>query len=212
MIVKITEDILYYHAAKCGSRTILGWNALLVKPNLLHDHPEFFKESNKKEYGQIRTFMVKHDLSQPYWRSPEKVPKLEAKIRFCIIRDPVERFISGYTNRVLYHKNLDNKETISLDEFIEKYHTIVNTNMIIDVHFKPQCHFYGLKPEIFTHIFNMNQMDEIKNLIEQETGKQLPMLKLQQSGDYAKPKITQEQEKWIKDLYKQDYDVYSQWM
>lgn len=212
MIAKITEDLIYYHAPKCGSRTVLAWNALIRDPNLYIKNPMFFKESNRKEYGNIRAYMVKHPLSKPSWSDVRNVPNIDAKIKFCIVRDPVDRFVSGFVNRILFHNRLDNNEIISITEFIERFQEITKSNASINEHFKPQCHFYGINPDIFTHIFSINEMDKVKALIENETGLSFPMFKLQQNGGIEKPSLTEEQKEWIRNKYQRDYDIFGSWM
>ena len=56
----------------------------------------------------------------------------------CIVREPLERFISAYKNRVLFHKDKDFKNH-PVNELIEK---LENGN-IENNHFLPQCYFLG---------------------------------------------------------------------
>ena len=44
---------------------------------------------------------------------------LDCEIFFTIVRDPVERFVSAYTNRILYLNTAGIK--LSIEEFIKNY-------------------------------------------------------------------------------------------
>jgi hypothetical protein len=49
-------------------------------------------------------------------------------------------------------------------------------------------------------------MNEVKEFLEDYASIKLPNLHLQQSGEKEEVKLTDEQIKWIKEKYKEDYD------
>jgi hypothetical protein len=196
------NQIAYYKTPKCATRTILGWAAIIKDPNILEDHPEWFDESRRKiEYRDIRLRIEKYEsLSH------------DQKIRFCVVRDPVERFISAFTNRILFHKkpNVD----ISITEFIDNMDELLEQKLYADakLHFTTQTKYIGEDPSLYTHIFDISELENLKSLLESHTGIVLPDLHLQKSGSVQKPCLTEQQIKHIKKRYSEDYEIYGKWM
>lgn len=200
--VSSDDKIAYYHAPKNGSRTMLGYLALIKDPNLYDNHPEYFKEKDDEVYWELRNRTGKigrHDFD------PNSVPKVENLIRIVVKRDPVKRFVSGYTNRVLFHNKMREKPdfTTFIDNF-DKYHKEYSD---IQTHFKPQVRFFGLDKSIFTHIFDTSELGLVKELLEDTYQRKFPDIHLQQGGTNQKPELTKEQEEWIRKRYKDDYDA-----
>ena len=193
----------YFHAPKCGSRTIISWIALIKEPNLIKKYPEWFEESRQHlEYYEIRKKLNPASYDDFY-------------IKFCVVRDPVDRFLSMYTNRVLFHQKIKNFDcSIGISEFIECFDNMIDTKNFEDVkrHSEPLTYHLGTDPFFYTHIFNIKQLDKVKYLIEEIYDVKLPNLHLQKSGNIEKPKLNGEQIDWIKNKYQKDYEVYGKWM
>jgi hypothetical protein len=196
------NKIAYYATPKCGTRSILGWAVLIKEPNLLSEHPEWFSSSREKiEYSEIR-------------QRANKYKKLthDQKIRFCVVRDPVERFVSTFTNRLLYHKKP--KINIGISEFIANFDILIKNSDFVDAefHFKSQVDFLGKDASLYTNIFNLNEIHNVKKIIETEIGKGLPDLHLNQNGNIKKPELNLGEIDWIKRRYEMDYAIYGKWL
>ena len=196
------NEIAYYKTPKCGTRTLLGWAALLKEPNLHNEHPEWFIESRRKiEYPELRAKIKKI-----------KNPTHDQKIRFCIVRDPLERFVSAYTNRILFHqKPISN---ISISDFISNIDNILEQEEYKDakIHFTTQTQYIGEDTSIYTHIFDMSEMNRIKNILQDHTNIYLLDLHLQKSGNIVKPTLTNEEKSILKKRYHIDYEIYGKYM
>lgn len=194
--------VAYYMTPKCGSRTIFGWGALMKEPELYIKNRELFAENAiGTEYSQIAR-KIKFDKSNSH----------NQEVRFCVVRDPVDRFLSGFTNRILYHNDI--KLEITIEEFIAYFDDFMNNSRFTNVsaHFKSQVESIGKNPNLYTHIFKLSEMNKIKKLLESYCNFHLPNLHLQQSGGIQKPKLTQEQIDWVKKTYEIDYQIYGKWM
>lgn len=187
------EDVTYVHAPKIGSRTILGWFAILGEPSLKDEHPEFFKEVSVGDalYKGIRSRV-------------KATEKIETPIAFCITRDPVVRFVSNFKNRVLTHEKV--KPVPSIEEFIENFDVLYEENIDVNNHFKSLTEFYGTDRSIFSQIYRTERLGDCKAFLEQHFNTTLPDLKLQQSKPTASLTLTPDQEAWVKEKYAVDYE------
>ena len=100
MIFKINNKLICYNATpKCGCTTT---KAMLMEAstdqdlNISTDNYKFVHREHN-----TRNFSIE-----------------KADFKFCIIRDPVERFVSGYSNRVIYHRNIP---FVEFEQFINNF-------------------------------------------------------------------------------------------
>lgn len=203
IFISSDDQIAYYHAPKNGSRTLLGYLALTKDQDLYQNHPEYFQEVHDEVYEELRkrvNKLGKHDYN------PEAVPVVENEYRIVIKRDPVKRFISGYSNRVLHHGKLGGMKP-DFAEFIKRFDYFNSKYSDIETHFKPQTRFFGLDKSKYTHTFDVSEMSLVKEFFEDIYKRKFPDLHLQQGGRNKKPEVTKEQEAWIQDRYRQDYDA-----
>jgi hypothetical protein len=196
------SQIAYYHAPKNGSRTMLGYLALIKEPDLYNNYPGYFHPTDNEVYSELRE-RVQRNGKHHY--NPNEIPIVDNPYRIVVKRDPVKRFISGYTNRVLHHRKL--KETPDFDTFLENFDKYKSKYADIETHFKPQINFFGKDRSIFTHIFDTSEMHLVKEFLEDLYQRNFPDIRLQQGGNHNKIKPTKQQEDWIRKRYKDDYDA-----
>lgn len=95
----------------------------------------------------------------------------ECEVRMVVVRDPIERFLSAYSNRVTYHKELSRKyvgrmKKIDIEnfppfspglgqflEFFDEYCQVPS----IDWHVKPISSFIP-SLEVFSHIYKLSDL------------------------------------------------------
>lgn len=186
------EDVTYVHAPKIGSRSILGWLAILKNPKLYEDHPEYFKEINVGDavYKGIRSRV-------------DATNSITTPIAFCVTRDPIKRFVSNYKNRVLTHQKV--KPTPTLSEFMDNFDDLFDKNTDIRNHFPTLTHFYGPDRSVYQKVFRTENLDECRVFLQEHFKCELPSLRLQQSKKVKEPQLTDQQVSWIKDKYSEDY-------
>ncbi len=140
MIYKIPQgNGAYYHAPKCGSRSVIGWIVLLSDPQLYIENPDLFSPYREKytkggerisqDYPELRDRIIQarkagfttegKRMKKRFWKN-SVAPKIAADYRFCVVRDPVDRFVSGFTNRILWHKSLTGVD-ITITDFINNF-------------------------------------------------------------------------------------------
>ena len=102
-------------------------------------------------------------------------PRPHAKIRFCISRDPVERFISA----VAYlQKGLRAIKDKSPQEILEQriakledaQRKSENSDFYLDEHLRSQIYFIGRDPSYYTHIFRMGEWRRLEYFLSDWLG------------------------------------------
>jgi hypothetical protein len=192
-----TNKLIYFHAPKCASRTIIAWYGLINYPNMMTDHPSWFDSYRKGDYMDIYEF-----VNKPKFENIFKLPK------FCVVRNPIERFVSAFTDRVLRYQLNEFEEIKTIDNFIDNFDFYMKKYDVLSHHIKPQYIFYGENVNEYDHIFKMSEIDEIKKLLEDTYQVVLPDLHLQQCKHIEKPRLNENQIKFLENFYKKDYELF----
>jgi len=204
MIFKSYDNkIAYYHVPKNGSRTMIGYLALVKEPDLFINCPQHFHPTEHDGYYELRKRTVIEPPRYPGLYGT--FPRASSRIRLAVKRDPVARFVSGFNNRVLHHKKIK-KDCTDIHEFIEKFDDYWKAEADVKEHFRPQTDFLGTSQNPYTHVFDVTEMNKVKLLFEETYNRIFPDLRLQQGGNNNKTSLTEIEIMWIKDRYKVDYD------
>jgi len=186
----------FVHIPKCGGTS--------VKTMMLEAAGIDWKSTPAIDWGirENERMYTGHDMH--VWRSRFRAKlNFDAEVRIAVIRDPVERIRSAYTNRILYHQKMSCPGGI--DELIHKLPNRVNPDLLH--HTMPMLRFLGQYPESFTHIFTTKEIDKVADLLSEISGKKVPNIKRQTGGSEYKDKIqiTQDHINKIKHVYADDY-------
>ena len=130
-----------------------------------------------------------------------------AHIKFCIIRDPVERFLSAYSNKVVHHGIIP---FVEFDDFIDNFQKYYNGHKGINHHFRPQVVFIGRFPNYHNRILSLSQMPSVSEFLSEIIGKPVKLEKRQTGGNNRKPVPTKKQIDFIESLYKDDYRFFKE--
>lgn len=132
-----------------------------------------------------------------------ELPNSLNAFKLAVVRDPVERFISAYNNRVLWHQ--DNEfQNLSIKGVISN----LKQKNFKNQHFLPQTFFLGHNPDYFTKISIMPSLDGMVNYICNFFEKNI-QLKSLQTNHSANPISFKDIEPFIYDLkiiYSEDYN------
>lgn len=184
MIFKINNKTVSYNPTpKCACSTV---KAMLMEAS--NDKELCITENNFE-------FVHEKNATRIFYKE-------EADYKFCIIRDPVERFVSGYSNRVLYHRDISFFE---FDYFLKNFLDFYRIYPKINHHFSPQVAFIGTDPEYYDRIFWISELNELGERLTEIAGKKIEPKRLQTGGSDKKPALTAQQKETIKQIYKNDY-------
>ena len=104
-----------------------------------------------------------------YWTMPfEMVPEsLKSGRAFCIVRDPIDRFVSAYRNRILFWRDVEQAPDLAgipvappINEFVERIAEYFS-NRHIRHHFAPMTEFYGHNADFFDRLFHIEEINRI---------------------------------------------------
>lgn len=141
--------------------------------------------------------------------------------KFAIVRDPIKRFVSSYSNRVVFHKELNKsalgEENIKLgarpdpdlEEFVERIEIYRKASWSIWHHTQPHTFFLGSEPGYFDRLFTIDQLSEMVSELQARVGSDLNLPHEQTGG----PKIDASSlsanavEK-LQKFYQEDYEKY----
>jgi hypothetical protein len=114
--------------------------------------------------------------------------------RFALLRDPVTRFLSGYSNRVLHFRELSIEAAgpMLLQEglppdpdittFTENYVGYLRCSKPVARHFLKQQKFIGSDPGYYERIFTLERIDELAAFVNAECKTDARMPRLQTGG------------------------------
>ena len=137
--------------------------------------------------------------------------------RIAILRDPVERFVSAFRNRVLQYGEI-NREVMRQrgvpEELPEKpdFGTFLG-NLAeyrkigqIAHHTNAQVFFLGKNPEFFDQLFSFSDLAPLRQLLSERAGRELSLPRLRTGeGTRDAESPSPEQVEMLKRLYAEDY-------
>lgn len=119
---------------------------------------------------------------------------LAAYRRFALLRDPVKRFLSAYSNRVLHYRELSIeaagqhllREGLAPDPdiatFVDNYVGYLRCSKQLARHFLKQQKFVGPDPDYYDRIFMLEEVDRLVAFVNADRGTQAKMPRLQTGG------------------------------
>lgn len=114
--------------------------------------------------------------------------------RFALVRDPVKRFLSGYSNRVLHYRELSIEAAgqdllreglppdPDLGTFVENYVGYLRCSKPLARHFLKQQKFIGSDPGHYERIFKLEDVDVLVDFVNDACKTKAQMPKLQTGG------------------------------
>ena len=196
------RKLVYYPVAKNANSSA----KLFLLKHIKADDKFFFLSDKVPEY-LLKTEKKYKDLD---WRYnlvnflPNYNPfsKIDVDEKCCIVRDPIERFISSYKNRILFHKDSGFKNH-NIDEIIEK----LENNMFENKHFLPQTYWLGNNLKFFTIVANVKNLKSFVDGVNNFFQNKIEFPKIQTGGNKVRIKLYQNQIKKLKKIYLSDYEL-----
>lgn len=115
--------------------------------------------------------------------------------KFAVVRNPIERFLSGYSNRVGHYKELsyevagvallqrDLEENPSIDKFVERFHAYRKSSRSINRHFFKQQRFIGDDIGFYEKVFRLDRIPDFVDFMNDTFSSEASMPRLQTGGE-----------------------------
>ena len=132
-----------------------------------------------------------------------------------MLRNPIDRIISCFRNRVLRYKELKNTQYEhlegSFDEFIEALADVCASVPSIDHHAGPQWKYVGKDRAFYTHIYNFSGFKKLENDLSELVGREVLLKRTQTSDNQIEIKPSPATVKKIEEFYAKDYEFFGQY-
>lgn len=198
---------------------------VVIKNNIrlaFYSVPKVGKTSMKR----VMDLISKPDGTYINYRDKRFSPLLKWRgrdcIRFTVIRDPIERLVSAYADRVADRddirrsaisvflcKLLGLNPSPSLEEFALNLRKYCYINDRIYRHVIPQYRYIGKDPAFFDKIFSIREMDKVNAWLGELMGTHIESRHKNASvSRFSKADLSPEATEYLKAFYRKDYELY----
>ncbi len=144
---------------------------------------------------------------------------------FCVVRDPLERFVSGYRNRVLRYRELSTyhvpEETFSriglphspdIETFALNLDAYMRVSGLIRHHFLPMTVWLGRRPGRYARIFPLARMDALQDWLRAAgVAAEIPHAHAS-GGERSEIELSARAQAALREYYAGDYAAYGRWL
>lgn len=158
----------------------------------------------------------------------ENFPKpevLDNMYRTTLVRDPLRRFLSAYSNRAVFHGELSEKKAGAnlkalglmpdpdIHTFIENFAGYREAQTSIMHHTRPMTEFLGKDPGLYHRVYDISEIEDFRQDILGRLNVDVQMPHAQTGG----PKIdsatlSSDEISKIKAFYEEDYDIFGAYL
>ena len=190
-LVRVTlgdKRLGYVRNNKAGSTTIINYLGQL----LWNEKPTTYSGTNVQDYCGQDSYIGREKGFESYHQELK-----DCEIRIAVYRDPIDKIIAGFYYCQEMYPHLNN-----LDHFLETYQGQLKNNYI-RVHCRSNTDMLGPDPSIYTHVWNMNEIDaKLLPFLEQLVRKKIQKTRLREHPPRV---ITEAQKEKAKEVMAIDY-------
>jgi len=190
-LVRVTlggKRLGYVRNNKAGSTTIINYLGQL----LWNEKPTTYSGTNVQDFCGEDSYIGREKGFEAYHKELK-----ECEIRIAVYRDPIDKIIAGF-----YYCQ-EQSPHLNLDHFLWAYDHHLKNNYI-RVHCRTNTDMLGPDPSIYTHVWNMNEIDtKLLPFFEQLGGGKIQKTRLR---EHAPRTITEAQEAKAREVMAIDYE------
>ncbi len=143
-------------------------------------------------------------------------------LKVLIVREPLQRLVSCYKNRVLFSKDLfksaDRLSKVGLpvnpswEVFIDNFERYRSLSQSINHHSAPIVNFAGYNPDFYDLILNISELDKLLSVVSDRSHCHIEMPRKQTGGSEIDiGEISETAKEKIHRLYANDYEIYGKY-
>ncbi|WP_417586490.1 sulfotransferase family 2 domain-containing protein [Pararhodobacter oceanensis] len=142
--------------------------------------------------------------------------------RIAVVRDPIQRLLSCYSNRVLHHKELSQANARAqlrgtglpfdpnLRDFVSNLRGYMAAVESINHHARPMVDYLGRDTGYFARLYRMSELDTFVADVSAATGTQVGLPRLQTGGPRIEvDTLSKEVVTMLREFYAEDYEVFA---
>lgn len=180
----------------------------------------FYRLDTNRDPGSLRTRDgAPVDIHSVYWSNPDRgrwSPVYETYFSFAVLRDPVERFVSGFRNRIHHHRDLERERSVLLgrhrlptrpdfDVFVRLFPLYFRASAVVRHHFRPQRDFVSRVVGRVSRVYRLEELDVLRKDLEEWTEVPVAIPELQTGGRGVDVAPTADHVRWIREYMRPDY-------
>jgi len=135
--------------------------------------------------------------------------------KFTVVRDPIERFVSGYRNRIIYHGDLDDvlasmelSNRPNINEFAMDLEGHISRCLLVEHHFQPIHFRLGNDLNILDKVFPIEEINKVPIVISKATGRNIVLPHTQTGGPkYTIHDLSRDTLEKLIEFYQNDYEL-----
>jgi hypothetical protein len=189
--------------------------AWVVPKNASSSQKRFFYKLNYREDFQPIFFKKRNifPVSQIYRSKKFKPANCEDYFKFCVFRDPFERFISFYQDKIIREKFFLNELPLSSRELftdcsieitLDNLDYLRKCSKIVRHHTDNQVFFLGNDPSFYDKVFLMDELEELSSVLFKKTG--LDLGRINTNKEKVPMEIGTNTIKKIQEVYSKDFE------
>ena len=197
---KTGKKLVYYPVAKNANTSV---KLFLVrhlgvenKFYYIEDTPRY--KHTKEMYEKFGDKINLINFLPPY----TQFKKISVDVKCCVVRDPVKRFKSTYTNRILFHKDIKFRD-YSVNQILEN----LEASNFENKHFLPQSYWLGHDLSYFTFYSFTNNIENFATNINSFFNQEIEFPRLQTGGNNISINFSDDQIYKIKKIYASDFEL-----
>lgn len=141
---------------------------------------------------ETRNSTFYHGIYQTQRYRKDRFAAQDGDFRFTVVRDPIKRLMSVYTNRVVdlkdLHKSRQLKRQSELtldpdpDTFFQNFRDYSRQSSVIRHHILPTALFTGDDLDAYDQVFLTGQMNDVAKMLSERSGKEVVLTKANSSA------------------------------
>jgi len=211
------KRIAYMPTPKNASTSI---KAMILQTLGVHIDTNLTSVPSYQRCNLDRNYVDTHSPASAYkhhvLQCPKGKPPQDSDLQFCIVRDPVDRFLSAYASRILFHKDLllpAHQEmglrynlclNPDLDDFIKYFDQYLKIP-IVRYHFAPQVESIGDDLGAYTNVYRLNEVKQVQKLLSELAEFEIPTIHVQTAKHTLV--LSSQRRLYLEQFYCDDYQL-----
>lgn len=194
------KKLVYYPVAKNANTSV---KLFLIRHLGVEDKFYYIEDIPRYKHSKemYEKFANKNNLINflpPY----TQFKKISVDAKCCVVRDPIKRFKSTYTNRILFHKD-EKFRDYSVNQILEN----LEASNFENKHFLPQSYWLGYDLSYFTFYSFTNNIENFATNINSFFNQEREFPRVQTGGNKISINLSDDQIYKIKKIYASDFEL-----